>query len=137
MSPLYRKNLFQRVIDPFRTGTDSVQGLLEYLERETAFPTRICYSSEPGDYSHRQWRRIQALVEDGYAKITYHDERNGDKPPDHFIDFAELTIKGAILLDELQAKSAAGRVRSRMGDLLWVVLTTIITTLVTLELTGR
>lgn len=135
-SPLYRKHLIPRVIDPFRTGTDSVQGLLEYPDRETAFPTCICYSSAPGEYSHRLWRRIEALVEDGYAKITYHDETMGNKAPYHFIDSAELTIKGAILLDDLQAKSARGRVRSRMSDLIWVVVTTIVTTLATLKLTG-
>jgi DNA-binding PadR family transcriptional regulator len=47
-----------------------------------------------------------------------------------------LTTNGHRLLQELQAKSRLGQVKKKVGDLLWVVITSIITTLVVLKIRG-
>ncbi len=47
-----------------------------------------------------------------------------------------LTVQGHQLLDEIKQKSKIGVIKKRFWDLFWVVLTTILTTLIVLKLKG-
>lgn len=123
---IFRKGFF---------GTDSIQGLLElatWYNEGNVF--RLTFNNkESTAYSDRLLDTLKQLEKEGYITLQF-----SNLTDDHIIlDFIRLTISGHKLLSELRDKSTAGELKKRIGDLAWVILTSIATTLVVLWITGK
>ena len=115
-------------------GIDSIQGLLElatwYNEGKSV---RFVFSTEESEYSYRLLDTLRQLEKEGYITLKFSDARDALVN----LESIKLTISGHKLLTELRDKSAAGELKKRLGDLFWVILTSILTTLVVLWIKGR
>ena len=125
MIDFYRSSLIKRGL----LGLDSIQGLLElstwYVGDDGGY---ITLSKKTSGHSGRNFETLKQLEKEGYVTLKFLDENNeGVK-----LESVTLTISGHKLLAELRDKSAKGRLKKRLGDLVWVILTSVLTTLVVL-----
>lgn len=116
-------------------GLDSIQGILELVSRENDVPFACCPKPQGPDdvLSNEMYRRFKMLENEGFIKVDWEEN-----PEDNQVIMRgyELTIKGHLLLDELQNKSSYGRLRQHLADLIWIVITSIATTLVVIKFKG-
>lgn len=130
--PLHRKGLLAQ--DFF--GLDSIQGYLEmaawYDASEGVFVCSKAESETFGSMLHT----LEQLQRDGYVELSWLDETINDE---HLLKLKQvaLTVKGHSLLREIAKETRIAKFRKRTVDLLWVVVTTIVTTIVVIHLNGK
>lgn len=126
MKDFTRKTIFVR--RPL--GVDSIQGLLELSTWYN--DNKYLYLGFP-DNNDTLIVPLRQLEKEGYVIIKISkDERGLDT-----LDEINLTISGYKLLSELREKSAMGKLKKRIGDLAWIIATTIVTTVVVLWIKGK
>ena len=114
------------------SGIDSIQGILELALWYEGGGIKLNFSAVEKNYSHSQLNAIRRLEKEGYIIVQYSER------VDNFLQLESiaLTVSGHKLLNELQDKSSSGKLKKRITDLLWIIITTIITTLVVLWIKG-
>jgi hypothetical protein len=114
-------------------GFDSIQGLLELATwYDEGKDVHFVFSRKTSKYSHRLLDTLKQLEREGYVTLQFSDTEDGHM----CLESITLTINGHKLLAELREKSAAGKLKRRLGDLVWVILTSILTTLAVLWVKG-
>lgn len=133
-SNLYRKNLISH---DAMAGLDSTQGYLElgtwYKDAGVNFICDVEDQSKFGSMYHE----LCKLQAEGYLDVEWVPYPNDDGRNALQLNQVHLTTSGRCLLDDLQSKSKAGRIKKRLGELFWVVATSMATTLVVLWLRGE
>jgi hypothetical protein len=120
-------------------GMDSLQGLLELASRYEgvdAPPGYVMFCAVRGEEKHPDsfFSTIVRLQNEGYLQAEWVPSEDNSYLQLHRLT---LTIAGHKLLAELKEKSAAGRFKRRLSDLIWVIVVSILTTLVTLQVKGE
>lgn len=135
MRYFYRKTL---TVNPFEF--DSVQGLLE-AARWCDFSAGVIQLFVDEDSRERPdslYSEILRLEKDGYLEVEW-EPREHDSGKLQLRSMT-LTTPGHELLARIQEKSAVGRLKRRVADLIWIVVTAIfvsvVTTLVTMQIKG-
>ena len=82
------------------------------------------------------YSQLMQLEKDGYVTLVWEPFVNERMNDGLQLAQAMLTVSGHKLLQELREKSAPGRVKKRVVDLVWIVLTSIATTLAVLWVRG-
>jgi hypothetical protein len=126
MKIFYRKTLFQN------RSLDSIQAILEIHEQYgTPSGCYLCFAvADKGD-PHSTLAHILRLQDEGYVRTTWDSDQYSDRNLLK-LESISLTIEGYKLLEELKAKSKWGNLKKKISDLFWVVVTSIVTTLVVL-----
>jgi hypothetical protein len=132
MRSFFRKRLIREEF----FGLDSVQG---YLEMATWYSTdggvRFVVHDSDRMRPDSMLSEILRLQNEGYVEAQW--EPYGDGTSDQMeLKAISLSIAGHKLLAELQEKSASGKLKKRFSDLLWVIVVSILTTLLTLQVKG-
>jgi DNA-binding PadR family transcriptional regulator len=122
MLPYTRKTLIRT--DFF--GLDSVQGLLEAAE--SYGDGHVVLHFRLGEVVDL----VNQLVEEGYVTASWEAGSNGLQK----LATLGLTIKGHEHLHVLRQRSRTGRFHKRLADLGWIILASVLTTLVTLQVRG-
>lgn len=118
-------------------GIDSVQGLLElgvWYKGAWGDPILLSVSTDPNDYSYGMYETLCQLENEGYLILDWSEPP--DRPGDLRLDRVRLTVSGHELLESLRERSRAGRWKKRFKELMWIVPTSVVTTLVTIALRG-
>lgn len=132
----YRRSVLQRTFARVETIQDILEGALYYNTDEKIKYSLVCANTEEQKpYSY--YNQVCDLAKSGYLQVTWEDSLDTPFPLGKRLVEMTLTVEGQKLLDELRQKSALGRLKTRLVDLLWVVLTAVATTLATLKLTGH
>jgi hypothetical protein len=132
MRTLFRRKLVRE--DFF--GLDSVQGYLEMAAWYSAdsgvrFVVRESDRTRPDS----MLSEILRLESEGYVDVQW--EPYGDANSDQqMLRRITLTTAGHKLLAELQETSASGKLKKRLSDLVWVIVVSVLTTLLTLQVKG-
>ena len=107
-------------------GLDSVQGLLEAAEWYG--DGHVILSFPPGEIVDL----VNQLAQEGFVVASWNAASDG------VLKLAKLglTIKGHEQLHMLRQRSGTGRLRKRLADLGWIILTSVLTTLATLQARG-
>lgn len=131
MRHLYRKSFF-----PGRY--ESVQDCLELARWYEGERLQFVFLSDEQADHRSLYNQLNRLKREGYLVLEWgpYESQDDDLADAVFLKQISLTTAGHKLLDELRAKSKAGRWKQRLGDLVWVVVTSIVTTLVVLWLSG-
>jgi hypothetical protein len=111
-------------------GVDSVQGLLELAEWYGE--GHVAMSFNPDDSGKQVIDLLNQLDQDGYVRVVWETMPEGALR----LASATLTIKGHEHLYLLRERGGLRRVRKRLVDIAWMVLTSIVTTLVILQAKG-
>jgi hypothetical protein len=111
---------------------DSIQGFLEMAAWGREGHVVFCFDLADKDNVNSMYFQILQLEKEKYINVTW------EHAPDGYMQLKQisLTVEGMKLLDDLQHKSRFGMLKARFRDLLWIVVTTIITTLIVLKLKG-
>lgn len=114
-------------------GIDSIQGLLELAtwyneEKESGFS----FSLDDDTSAHGVFNTLKQLEKEEYINLEFATGKEGHVE----LKTITLTIKGHKLLTELRDKSGAGKIKKRLADLGWVVITSVITTVLVLWIKG-
>ncbi len=116
-------------------GLDSTQGYLEFADYYPDGGSSVVFSkSDENNFSTHMYK-LKQLESEGYLTIEwtpYESEKEGMVT----INQICLTTSGKELLDKLHKSSKIGHLKSKIINLVWVVLTSIVTTLVVLEIKG-
>ena len=116
-------------------GLDSTQGYLEFADYYSADDVIIVFSkSDENDFSTHLYK-LKQLESEGYIKVDWkpYESEEDDRV---IIKQICLTTSGKELLDKLHKSSKFGNLKGKVINLIWVVLTSIVTTLVVLEIKG-
>jgi hypothetical protein len=113
-----------------RLMMQSVQGMLEFAETydgRDVVNIALVADTELG-------RMLKQLEEEGYVKLGLepHPNREGFST----LQRLSLTVKGYEHLHTLRQRSGLSRLRKRLADIGWVVITAALTTLLTLYVRG-
>ncbi len=113
-------------------GIDSIQGLLELGKWYELGQVRFCFSTIEGELANKPLQALKQLQSEGYLTIRL------SAPDDETatLESISLTIAGHKLLSELHERSASGKLKKRLSELVWVVITSIVTTIVVLWIKG-
>ena len=113
-------------------GIDSIQGLLEMATWYYKGYVIFHYNLADKDNCNSMYFKLLQLENEKHINVVW------EPAPDEKIRLKQisLTTEGMKLLDDLQHKSHFGVLRKRLLDLLWIVVTTIVTTLIVLKLKG-
>ena len=132
MRTFFRKKLLREDF----LGLDSVQG---YLELATWYSSnagiRLFVHKSDGSPPDTMLAEFSRLEKEGYVEVQWEPYGDGDDE-EMMLKSICLTTAGHKLLSELQERSAGGRLKRRASDLLWVVVVSMLTTLVTLQVKG-
>ncbi|MDT8397085.1 MAG: hypothetical protein RQ899_00515 [Pseudomonadales bacterium] len=130
---LYRKTLYP----PNLIGIDSTQG---YLELSNWYENSgVRFHCNVNDVSHfgSMYFELIKLQDEGYLHLEWEEYENPEEEGMVLLSQIALTTSGKKLLDELQSISKMGRLKKRAIDLIWIICTSIITTLVVLWVKGE
>lgn len=114
-------------------GLDSIQGILYFIDRYSD-GSFLCFDQSTVSDVTGIYFYFQQLEKDGYVVLNLIPK--GNNPNILILRSAALTINGRKLLDELTAKSKSGSVKKRLIDILWIVVVSMITTLIALWIKG-
>ena len=131
-------SLYRDTLRPRTTfGFDTIQGLLELAQYgNSEGGVGFCVHESDRSRPYSLYAKLLDLEKGGYITLAW--KPVSLSPPDSDLLRLEtimLTVQGHLLLDELKRKSKFGRLRSNFRDLIWVILTSIITTILTMRLT--
>jgi len=130
MKEFARKSIFPK---DHLSGMDSIQGILELaLWYDNGKHILMNFSTGKTEYSHSLLTTIRQIEKEGYIITQFSETQNNLVQ----LESINLTISGHKLLEELQNNSSSGKLKKRMADLLWIIVTTILTTLVVLWING-
>jgi hypothetical protein len=137
-------------------GLDSVQGLLEFAENPGNIFKIVFDTNDINDFSSPYFH-FKQLEKEGYLNIQWLEYASTDKKTESngniyialisdedksrlkgnevLMNQVSLTTSGRNLLEDLRQKAKLGTLKKRIIDLLWVIATAIITTLITLKIT--
>ncbi len=125
------KTFFRKTIFP-KYHLDSIQAILEMHEYYgSPSGSYQCFQITEKEDPHSSLSHILRLDKEGFIQTTWDNERFKEKNLIELKSIA-LTIEGYKLLEELKSKSKAGKLGKRVSDLVWVIFTSIITTLAVL-----
>ena len=117
-------------------GLDSIQGYLEmahwYHKGYVTLVDSVNNTSEHGSMIFI----LNQLKKDDLINLELVEYKNDDGEDFLKLKQISLTTSGHKLLDELREKSKRGQLKKRISNILWTMITTIITTLVVLKLKG-
>lgn len=124
-----RKTLFSQ--NAF--GLDSIQGLLEMSDWYDTANLKISFRRSDLDRPTSILSRIKQLEKEGHISVNLKEDK------DNMLQLTSiaLTVNGHRLLKELTTDSTWGNFRYRFVQLFWVVLTSVVTTLVVIWLKGE
>lgn len=112
----------------------------EYLEMAETYHNGsviwVCPKSDKTRHGSMLFHLTQ-LEEDGYITTEWSDCKTHDGSEALELLQISRTVKGYNLLDKLKVKTPIGSIKKRVIDILWVVITTIITTLIVLAIKGK
>ncbi len=111
-------------------GLDSIQGLLEMAMTYDKEDIGFGFNSNHPIYTY-----LCQLEKEGYIHTEW--SPYNDDPKTKALDQISLTIAGHKLLEEIKNKSRTGKIKKRIIDLIWIIITTIITTLIVLYFKGN
>ncbi|MBN1839945.1 MAG: hypothetical protein JW802_07890 [Campylobacterales bacterium] len=132
MKKLYRTTFFPENF----FGIDSVQGYLEMANwYEGEHVSFVCNKEDKSKHGSMLFI-LNQLETDDNIKVEWADYKTYDDKDALQLKQISLTVKGHQLLDDLKKKSRIGAFKKRAVDLLWVITTTIVTTLITLKVKG-
>ncbi|MHC4123901.1 MAG: hypothetical protein ACYSSI_10035 [Planctomycetota bacterium] len=114
-------------------GIDSIQGLLELATWYSPDSVQFCCNLSDKNSHDSMYFQLLQLEKEGYLNLEW-EPYEEDKTVQ--LSKISLTTQGRKLLEELKAKSKSGRLKQRLINLFWVVVTSIITTLVVLKIKG-
>jgi hypothetical protein len=97
---------------------------------------RVLFPVEGPDMHRGPVAQFNRLQEAGYLRVSWEEERRDDGAF-MAIKSIVLTTSGEDYLRDLTRRGLRSRVGARMVELLWIILTTVITTIVTLLLVGK
>lgn len=119
--------------DPFNHNT--CRGILEQVAYYHPQTVILCFRKDENSLANSFGSKLKKLEDDGYI-VTKLIEYEKDE--DLFqIDSMALTADGEKLLMELRSKDFTNRFKDNFFNLLWVILTAIATTLITLKIKGN
>lgn len=120
-------------------GWDSIQGCLEWAENYSDAHIRFGFNKKNIDVPGSTYFNLMQLDKEGYLHARFENDGSHD-PSTLFLVDLSLTTEGHKLLKELRDSSRLGRIKGFLSNLLGVALTsivtTIITTLVVIEIKG-
>ncbi len=117
-------------------GLDSVQGYLEFANSELRNKSMLVFPiDEENDFSSAYFK-LKQLEREGHIEAKWEEATNSSGESHYKIKQMALTTSGHKLLDELRVKSRRGKLLMRLSNLFWIVLTSMVTTLVVLKLKG-
>ena len=130
--------LYQNTILP-RTffGIDTIQGLLEIANGFTndKDQLRICEPEDKLDNPNSFYARINDLAKNGYVTVEWKPRTDSSGNRNNVeLNKLALTVQGHLLLDDIRKRSKPARLRSRIVELIWVVITSIVTSIITLRI---
>lgn len=130
----HKITLYQNTILP-RTffGIDTVQGLLELAENFGP-GVRLCAPESEIKNPDSFYARVSELVKDGYLTSQWTPMVDGTGEPSLELNRLALTVQGHLLLDDIRKRSKLQKFRSRISELLWVVISAIVTSFITVKL---
>ena len=115
-------------------GFDTVQDYLElacwYCEGGVNF---ICTQDDKASYKS-MYSELNQLEKEGYLLVEWEPYALEDEPDGVLLKQITLTAAGHKLLEELNERTKTGRLKKRISELAWVIVTSIATTLVVLWL---
>jgi hypothetical protein len=125
----YRKTLFNQELV---FGLDSVQGYLEFSNSSQRNKSQLVFSPEDEGRFDSAFYKLKQLEHENYieAKWELRENENGEKYF-HIVQMC-LTTSGHELLDKLTNNSKVAKLKHRVVNLLWVIVTSIATTLIVL-----
>ena len=129
MTTLYRK-LFSE--NPFGSIQDYLEMAEWYHEGHVRFS---CHPEDKTKHGSMLFV-LNQLEANKQINIEWEDNVASDGEKMLLIKQLSLTVQGHKLLDEIKQKSKIGVIKKRFWNLFWVVLTTILTTLIVLKLKG-
>ncbi len=115
-------------------GIDSIQGFLEMANWYNDCRTILVCNKKDKDKHGTVFFILNQLEKDGIVNIEWsYNSFPNDKDMKDMLELKQisLTVQGYKLLDELQNKSKFGSLKIRIKNLIWIVLTTIITAIIT------
>lgn len=119
-------------------GIDSLQGILECATwyagpGSPGGSVVFCASRDDAQQPDSLLATICRLEDEGFLQAIWGPEDEGGVIQ---LESLTLTVAGHKLLAELREKTAAGRLKRRLSDLLWIIVVSILTTLATLQVKG-
>ena len=129
MTTLYRK-LFSE--NPFGSIQDFLEMAEWYHEGHVQFS---CHAEDKTRHGSMLFV-LNQLEANKQINIEWEDNVASDGEKMLLIKQLSLTVQRHKLLDEIKQKSKIGVIKKRFWNLFWVVLTTILTTLIVLKLKG-
>jgi hypothetical protein len=119
--------------DPFNHGT--IRGILELAVDYKFY--RLCFTKSELTRAESFGSRINRMQKDGLLDLHVVDYPTNDSPDLVRIDSMALTAPGERLLIELREKDGTHLFEKNLGNLIWVIITSILTTLVTMYIVAR
>ena len=117
-------------------GLFSLHTVQDYLELACWYGDEegvqfICTQDQMTDYGS-MYSELNQLTEEGYLLVEWEPYPLENEPDGLLLKQITLTTAGHKLLDELDGKSKTGKLKKRVSELAWVVITSMATTLVVL-----
>ena len=133
MNDFYRKTLMPSAM----MRLDSIQGFLEFAinYKNGRYGYLVCKLSDKENHESVYYI-LNRLESEGNISIDWQDYPSSNDEKMIKLNQISLTTNGHKLLEELTHKSKLGTYRKKIVDLFWVILTSIITTLVALKFNG-
>lgn len=128
---LYRDKLTPRTA----FGLDTIQGLLEMADwygPDHSF--NLCQSEEDMKHPESLYTQLADLQRSGHLTVEWDRQTRSSGEALFVLKRVDLTLQGHLLLDDLKKRSKAGQLKSRFADLIWVIVTAILTTIITVRL---
>jgi len=117
-------------------GLDSIQGYLDmahwYHNGHIKLVDQKKNEKEHGSFIFT----LNGLEKDKLINIEWLEYKDDTQEEMLKLKQISLTVQGHKLLDELKDKSKKGRIKKRLSDLLWIIVTTVFTTLLVLKIKG-
>ena len=135
MKDYYSKRFFAKDMHTM-IGLDSIQG---YLEMAHWYHKGHIKFADNRKNKNEHWSILfilNQLEDEGYIKTEWIEYKNDED--ENYLELKQisLTTSGHKLLDELREKSKRGKLKKRIANIGWTIITTILTTLLVLKLKG-
>lgn len=133
MIQYHRETLFSTEL---MFGFDSTQGYLEFATSSEENKSQVAFGADQENNYSTHLYKLKQLEKEGYIDIEW--SRYVNSTGDEYIKIKQmcLTTSGRELLTQLKRKSRKGELKERTKNLIWVILTSIATTLIVLQIKG-
>ena len=123
---------------PFMS-TSMFGSIQDYLEMANSYEDNyfsICCDLEDKNKHNSMLFILSKLEADELNDIDWEDFKAEEGKKYLQIKQLSLTVKGLQLLEEIKKNSKFGKLKLRVANMLWVIVTTILTTLIVLKIKG-